>query len=749
LRFLLSALNHAISAFCFLLSTFEFVLSTFCFLLFTPVLRPPISALSFPNFSFRFVLRPRSLALSALLFAFISLPLAHATDFYVATNGNDSNPGTIGQPFATLTAARNAIRALSHPLSSPTTVWIRGGRYYLQSPLELSGSEDSGTGSAGVTYSSYPHETPYVIGGISVTGFQSVTAPAILSRLTASAKTNVLVANLASQGITNLGTIVQHGYGHTGYDMREQPWQAELLFQDRAMQLARYPNSNWLAIASYSTTSAYFSYSDNEPSNWVAVADAVVQGYWYYDYADSWELVQSIDTSNKIVYVTPPGPYSRYRATARFYFLNILEELDSPGEYYVDRTNGFLYFWPPSAISNEACILSTVTNLVTLTSVSNVSFSGLTLEASRRLLFAIIEGQSNLVTHCVLRGASANGVYVTNSTGTAVSWCSLYDLGERGIQFVKSGTRSTLTSGNNSATYNTISNVCRLCQCKSAIEFSHKYPSQDVVGVYVAHNLIHDLPHQAIIFYGNNHIIEFNELHHVCTETADSAAIYVGGDWTFRGNIIRYNYFHDINIGGGAKDYDGVKGVYIDNGVSGTTVYGNVFCDVDHGVYINGGRDNIVQNNIFVDCTNTVSGIMPVFGVTVDQYLLSNPSLAITLSNYLAYVPYQNALWSSSYPALATITNGNAMLATNNWITTNISYNNTSWIYWQYGANTNSTVMNNLTTGDPPFVNYAGRNFGLLTNSPVWPLGFQAIPTGGFGPALVPASGLHTVNGPP
>jgi len=712
-------------------------------------LRPGVSPV-LVSAGWRSGLRLCSVALGALLFAFFLLTLANATDFYVATNGSDSNPGTIDKPFATLEAARTAIRALGSPLTSPVTVYLREGRYLRQSTFALT-YQDSGTPSAPVVYRNYANEVCHIIGGTNVTGFQTVTNAAIRARLTASAQSNVLVANLGRQGITNLGAIVPHGYYHTGYDQNEDNWQAELLFQDQAMQLARYPNANaWLTIAaSPAPTSTSFAYSGNEPSNWVAVAKGVVHGYWDYDWGDSWELVSSINTTTKVINITQPGSaYGKYRVGQRFCFLNILEELDSPGEYYVDRTAGLLYFWPPNSITDGACVLSTVTNLVTLTSVSNVAFSGIIFESGRSQLILIKGGQSNLITGCVLRGGSADGVKILDSPITGVSWCVLTDLGQRGVWIYGSGTRSSLTSGNNFISYNTISSVARLCTCyKPPIDLTHTYSAnENVVGVYIGHNLIYDCPHSAILLYGNNHVIEYNEIYHVCTETADAGAIYSGYDWTFRGNVIRYNYLHDINAGGGAKDWDGVKGIYADAAWSGVTMYGNIFCNVDHGVYVNGGRDNIIQNNIFVDCTNTAAGTRASYAIAVSQCSTYNgfTNAGGTMMTRLAAMPYQTPPWSTEYPALASILSNHPELALGNVIGNNISYNNGSaWIVWEDNANTNVTVMNNFTNGDPLFVDYSHRNFGLLTNSPVWPLGFQSITTGRYAPLLLPASGLR------
>ena len=69
------------------------------------------------------------LLLSGLILSF-SL---HAAEIYIAPSGNDSNPGTIAQPIATLSHAQELARAAS--ASGPVTVLLRDGTYYLPAPL--------------------------------------------------------------------------------------------------------------------------------------------------------------------------------------------------------------------------------------------------------------------------------------------------------------------------------------------------------------------------------------------------------------------------------------------------------------------------------------------------------------------------------------------------------------------------------------------------------------------------------------
>jgi hypothetical protein len=94
------------------------------------------------------------------------------------------------------------------------------------------------------------------------------------------------------------------------------------------------------------------------------------------DWADSCEKMASFNGSTKVVSVTAPGSVFGYAVGQRFYFLNILEELDSPGEYYIDRTNGVLYFWPPTSLGTNAPVLSTLDRLILFSGASYITFTG-------------------------------------------------------------------------------------------------------------------------------------------------------------------------------------------------------------------------------------------------------------------------------------------------------------------------------------------------------------------------------------
>ena len=41
-----------------------------------------------------------------------------------------------------------------------------------------------------------------------------------------------------------------------------------------------------------------------------------------------------------------------------FYAYNLLEELTTPGEYYLERSTGILYYWPDGVIANQDLMVS-------------------------------------------------------------------------------------------------------------------------------------------------------------------------------------------------------------------------------------------------------------------------------------------------------------------------------------------------------------------------------------------------------
>ncbi|WP_330436284.1 right-handed parallel beta-helix repeat-containing protein [Streptomyces sp. NBC_00825] len=591
--------------------------------------------------------------------------------FFVATDGKDSNRGTQAAPFATPEKARDAIRAWRQGApgraTAPVTVFLRGGTYRRTRSFTLE-AQDSGAPGRPVTYAAYNGEQVRLVGGVDLpaTGFGAVSDEAIRNRLPAGSRDIVREFDLKALGITDYGQIVQTGYG-----LPRTVTPPELFFNSKAMTLARYPSTGFLAVgqvidpggnprsvlgdpdkmAAEFAKGATFKYTDPRPSTWTDTSDVWMQGYWFYEWADGNLQIKAIDPAAQTVSTKTASMYS-VKAGQRYYYYNVLEELDSPGEWYLDRATGKLYLYPPSDLTGASVQLSLLADpMAVLNGCSNVTFSNLTLEGSRGDGIVITDGTSNTVTDCTLRLLGGRAVTIGDASvsagprggsGNEVRGCHIQATGQGGIALA-GGDRATLTPARNRAVGNEIHDYSRLQLTYSpAVELAG-------VGNHVANNHIYDAPHVAILFRGNDHVIEYNEINDVVKETNDAGAIYAGREWTGRGTVIRYNFLHDI-VGSGGSHF--ASGVYLDDCFCGTTVFGNIFYKVDTAFQIGGGRDNNISNNIMLSSGRSV---------TLDERGLNwaaqnvAPGGAWGMYDLLAAVPYQKEPWRSRYPNLVNI----------------------------------------------------------------------------------------------
>jgi parallel beta-helix repeat protein len=667
----------------------------------------------------------RQILRALIVAAITSVSVAHASDslhFYVSTTGRDSWSGRLADPksdgtdgpFATLERARDAIRELRGKLGElprEITVELRGGEYFRDATFTLT-AHDGGSDQMPITYTTYKREPARLIGGKPVTNFVPVTDAATLDRLCPEARGKVLQADLKAAGISDFGKLVSRGFGRPS-----APAAAELYFDGKPMQVARWPNEGWLKIAAVPDNKpdgGKFNYDGDRPARWTHANDIWIHGYWTYDWAETYEKVKSIDQATKTIATEPPHGIYGYKAGARYYALNLIEEIDQPGEYAIDRQAGVLYFWPPKAIDAAQAYVSTTDNMISAIDASYVAFEGLTVEIARGSGIIIRNGTHDRVAGCTLRNLGNVAVNVTGGTECSVVGCDLYNLSESGIS-IEGGDRKTLTPGGHAATNNHIHDYSLVC--------STYQPAIHVQGVgnIVDHNLIHDAPHMAILLHGNEHVIEFNEVHHVCTDTDDAGAFYMGRDWTERGNIVRHNYFHHV---GKMKGSVGVQSVYLDDWASGTKVYGNVVYKGSRGVLLGGGRNNAIENNIFIDCTPAVHVDSRGLGWAKNYFNGGTD----TLTERLDAMNYKQPPYSTRYPELLTLYQDEPALAKYNVVARNICTGG-KWLQFLDGLTDKVVrVEDNLVDTDPKFVDAAKGDFRLQDDSPAYKLGFKPIP---------------------
>lgn len=657
------------------------------------------------------LLRIPVLAAVAVTVVFSSATI-QAAEYHVAVNGNDNNDGTIERPFATLEKARDAVRNGKTPNPSvvSATVYLHGGLYEIQQPLQLT-EEDSGTEQAPIVWRNFQNEKVVLSGGRKVGNFKPVTDAQALSRIPPDAAPHVLQADLASIGLSDLGEVAGAGK------------RIELFFDGKPMTLSRWPNEEFVKVVEANGGEPFvvhgikgdaigrFTYSEDQPAKWTAEPDGWMFGYWFWDWSDGVQPVKSIDPANKTIELAAPHHSYGYRKGQRFYAFNLLAELDQPGEWYVDRQNRTLYFWPPNDTSNPQVTLSVTPSLLNIKNASWVTWQGIQFEACRATAIEIEQGTGVQIAGCIVRNTGMLGIRVLHGTRHSVIACDIDQTGEGGIDLV-GGDRKTLTPSGHVAENNHIHHYSRLVRTyRPAIGMTG-------VGHRVSHNHIHDAPHTAILLHGNDHLVEFNEIHHVCEETGDVGAFYLGRDWTERGNTVKHNYFHDIKGPG----LHGAMSVYLDDAASGTIIFGNVFYRASRAAFIGGGRDNIVENNIFVECEPSVH-----LDARGTNWMHETVEPNGVMDKRLDEVPFQQPPWSTRYPELVNIRNEEPAKPKGNRVIRNLSMGG-RWLDLEKAAEGGISFEDNLINQDPGFVDPQALNFQLKSDSPAWALGFKKIP---------------------
>lgn len=519
-----------------------------------------------------------------------------AMSYYVSTRGNDLNPGTFDKPFSTLMRARDAVRQQlkGGKLSAGgICVYVRGGRYTVTNTLELT-AQDSGQFGAPIVYRAWRNERPVFDGGLRARGFWKVRDQATLARLPEVARGQVYVADLKKKGYTDFGPQAAYGRGETNQVVRE-------LFQNgQALQIARWPNDDFLSMETVNETNNTFVCQTNRIARWRLADDLMADGYWLHLWSQSTVPLASVDATNGVF--TFEKSVGRMRAKRPFFVLNLLEEIDRQGEWFLDRKNSKLYVWPIKHPWLSRLVLSAWDRpFIVARGVNGLVIQGLTFEYGRQHGI-MLDGCVNttIAGNCV-RHLGGTALTVERAANVKIYGNVFQSLGHSGM-LVDGGNRKNLTSGQIVIENNDVGYFSRCSRTYNPALLLNG------CGARVAHNHFHHAPSSAMRIEGNDHLIEYNLVEHVVCESDDQGGIDMWGNPSYRGIMIRYNVWRDI---GGQDAPCGQAGIRFDDAISGIVVYGNRFERTSTGnfggVQIHGGNGNIIDNNIFTGCRYGVS----------------------------------------------------------------------------------------------------------------------------------------------
>ena len=273
----------------------------------------------------------------------------------------------------------------------------------------------------------------------------------------------------------------------------------------------------------------------------------------------------------------------------RWKVLNIPEEVTLPGEYSLDTEAGKAFLLLPEGTGClELSLMSAP--LLKLSGCERVTVKGLEFSCSRGNGIAISNSRDVRIDACHIHGLGHLAATIDSaSRRCGLSGCHLHDLGAGGVELA-GGDRRNVVRGDNYVENCRIHNFNRIeSQYKVGVVMSG-------LGNRISGCEFYDSASMAILLLGNDQTVEYCNIHHVCMDIEDNGAIYHGRNFSQRGSVIRYNYFHDIDVP------FNVRATYHDDGSGAVEVYGNIYQRISSPpAQIGGGSYIHYHDNIFMD----------------------------------------------------------------------------------------------------------------------------------------------------
>ncbi len=527
---------------------------------------------------------------------------------FVATNGNDKNPGTIEQPVKTLERAIKILNAVDDKTGG-AVIYMRGGEYSFGKQIDVPTSL-SGTADAPIYITAYEDEE-VVISGSEIANVKSIAAskdPAV-DRVKEDLRDKIRVVDLSDTSVTY--TITTEGY-------------PKIIIDDVDYTPARYPDSGYLKFAMYNgpgaiagvvhpgdvwqhnvakesnipftgrtTEGMEFKMDTTKPTRWQDIENVWIYGRMSVDWDWGYYQVKYINPEIPSLKTVQPSDWGcAYTKFNNYYFLNVLEELNQPGEMYYDTNNQKVYFYPIKSYDDDDDVKVVVPktwgssySLLNLDGCSNVIVDGITFrDCSGKGVTSL--GPNNVIQNCTFENVSRWAVQISGLYN-GVSHCIVRNCGYGvDVRALQSGVYESKRSQD---LYSFVQN--------NYFEHLERYCvmlAGTTTRCVVSCNSFNANRDQCV--YGNqtlDDVMEYNYTVGGAIDVADSGDMYFGcSSMASKRNVFRYNVF-DGSLPCGVS---GFSGIYLDVISHQNYVYGNYFIDK----VLKHNNQTTVYNNIFI-----------------------------------------------------------------------------------------------------------------------------------------------------
>lgn len=590
---------------------------------------------------------------------------------YVSNEADESiSDGSIEKPFKTIEKAQEIVRELKKN-NTPVDVVLKGGIYERTDTITFS-SADSGTEDAPIRYIAEEGEKVVFTGAKKVDVLKFVPVDETeTGRLPENSKNNVLKVDLAAQGFT-ADELDFTKYKHD--NVTEGLKALQVTLNGKNQRISRWPNSGYNLIldsvegdnerngGSKNVAGCIF-YKGNRPDRWVTADNMFVEGYLANQWHGQWALIDKIDTDKKSINFKYYTKYGILKDN-RWAVVNLLEEIDIPGEWYIDFDKLIMYYYPPYKLSESDDLSIGVMNknMFDFVGASNIILENLDITMTKNDPLPLLDndngGNGILITDnsknitikdCRLYNIGMSGI-VINSDNVTVDGCVINSTGYNGITAKKCGSRNPLRESNVVIKNCDISNPSR---DSGSGGFASIVLSMNTVGVEVLHNVLHNAQNSGIRYSGLSNYFAYNEIYNAVTKSADAGAIYAGRSWADYGNVFEYNFIHDIGQQNNISEYP-ASAIFWDDYQSGQEFRNNI-CVINNykktsAVKIGGGLDNVVTGNTMVSANWDIIGEDRNAGISQDVMTYARSILLYST------VPAYDTEYLKKYPLMSSLT---------------------------------------------------------------------------------------------